>query len=107
MCHCFACQKRTGSVFGVQARFPSDKVSFEGAATEYVRTGDSGGTIRFRFCPACGSTVAWEIDKLAGFTAVAVGAFADQAFPQPRVAVYEARRHPWVHLPDLDVEHYD
>jgi hypothetical protein len=32
MCHCLACQRRTGSVFGVQARFPSDNVQIEGRA---------------------------------------------------------------------------
>jgi hypothetical protein len=105
ICHCLACQQRTGSAFGVQARFPADKVTHSGDAAEFVRVGDSGGTARFRFCPKCGSTVSWEIDKLPGFVAVAVGAFADPAFPVPKVAVYEARRHPW--LPDLDVEHYD
>lgn len=107
MCHCFACQKRTGSAFGVQARFPADKVKIEGPSTEYVRVGDSGGTVRFRFCPTCGTTLAWEIDKLEGFVAIAVGAFADPTFPEPKVAVYEARRHPWAEMPGLDVEHYD
>ena len=27
MCHCLACQKRTGSVFGQQARFPLDTIT--------------------------------------------------------------------------------
>src|SRR5688500_18875412 len=80
MCHCLACQQRTGSVFGVQARFEKDKVEIEGPASTYVRTGDSGGKASFRFCPTCGSTVCWEIDKLPGFVAVAVGAFADPSF---------------------------
>lgn len=107
MCHCLACQKRTGSAFGIQARFPADKVKIEGPFTEYLRTGDSGGTARFRFCPTCGTTLAWEVDKLEGFVAIAVGAFADPTFPPPKVAVYEARRHPWAEMPGLDVEHYD
>ena len=32
ICHCLACQKRTGSVFGAQARFPADAVTVEGLA---------------------------------------------------------------------------
>jgi hypothetical protein len=107
MCHCLACQQRTGSVFGVQARFPADKVKFEGATTTYVRTGDSGGKASFRFCPTCGSTVFWEIDKLPGFIAVAVGAFADPTFLAPKVSIYEARRHKWTRMPDLDIEIVD
>jgi hypothetical protein len=106
MCHCLACQKRTGSVFGVQSRFPRDQVTIEGPASKWERVGDSGGRITFQFCPTCGSTVCWEIDRLPGFIAVAVGAFADPAFGAPTVSVYGARRHAWAAMPsgaeDLD-----
>lgn len=106
ICHCLACQQRTGSVFGVQARFPSDQVTVEGQATRYDRVGDSGGQAAMYFCPRCGSTVYWELEKLPGFTAVAVGAFADPAFGSPIISIYEARKHPWVSLPQ-DIEHWD
>lgn len=100
LCHCLACQRRTGAPFGQQARWPADKVTIEGAATTYVRTGDSGGKATFRFCPTCGSTVYFEIDKMPGFIAVPVGAFADPSFPSPVISIYGARKHGWVHLPD-------
>jgi hypothetical protein len=106
MCHCLECQKRTGSVFGVQARWPSDKVTIEGSAREYVRAGDDGGKITFRFCPTCGTTLCWEIDTMPGVIAVAVGAFADPSFAPPKISVYEARKHAWVGLP-AEVEHHD
>ena len=64
MCHCLACQRRTGSVFAAQARWPSERVKVSGRATEWVRVGDSGGKITFRFCPTCGSTVYYEIDGM-------------------------------------------
>ncbi len=57
MCHCFACQRRTGSAYGVQARFPRDQVEIKGRATEFARVADSGNKVTFSFCPACGSTV--------------------------------------------------
>ena len=101
ICHCLACQRRTGSVFAVQARFPTDKVTIEGRATEYVRVGDEGGRLTFRFCPTCGATVYYDIDTMPGVLAVPVGAFADPSFPRPRVSVYGARRHPWAVMPDL------
>ena len=106
VCHCLACQKRTGSAFGVQARFPADAVTITGASREYARTGDEGTTARFHFCPECGAIVYYRMDAVPGFVAIPVGAFADPTFPPPRVVVYEARRHPWVHLPD-DIEHFD
>lgn len=102
VCHCLECQKRTGSAFGAQARWPSDAVLVTGEHQTFERAGDSGGHIRFRFCPRCGSTTHWEVDRLPGFVVVALGAFADAAFPAPTVAVYGGRRHGWVQLPGVD-----
>jgi hypothetical protein len=106
MCHCLACQRRTGSAFSVQARFPQDRVSIEGRSTQYVRTGDSGSRATFHFCPECGTTVYYLMEKVPEAIAVPVGAFADPTFPAPRVSVYESRRHAWVRVPE-DVEHFD
>jgi len=106
MCHCLACQRRTGSVFSVQARFPREKVTVTGRSTSYVLTGDSGGRATFHFCPDCGATVYYEIDQAPDAIAVPVGAFADPAFPAPKVSVYEVRRHAWVSVPE-DAEHFD
>ena len=104
VCHCLACQKRTGSAFGVQARFADEGVTIAGASREYARTGDEGTTARFHFCPECGDTVYYLMDAVPGFVAIPVGAFADPGFPPPRVSVYDKRQHPWVRLPD-DIEH--
>ena len=107
ICHCLECQRRTGSVFGTQARFKRAQVTIEGRAADYVRKGHSGDPITFRFCPACGSTVYWTLSALPELIAVAVGAFADPGFPAPRVSVYERRRHPWVAMPATVAEHLD
>jgi len=104
ICHCLACQRRTGSVFGQQARFRREDVSLSGASSEYVRVGDEGTRVEFHFCPNCGSTVYWKLAGLEGYLAIAVGAFADPNFPEPRVSVYESRKHGWVLAPD-DAEH--
>lgn len=106
VCHCLACQKRTGSVFGMQARWPEDAVRVEGTASQWTRVAESGNSITFRFCAVCGSTVHYTLDALPGFIAVAVGAFADPGFLPPRISVYGDRKHPWVTLP-ADIEHLD
>jgi hypothetical protein len=36
ICHCLACQRRTGSVFGAQARFDRQNVTIEGQSTAYL-----------------------------------------------------------------------
>jgi hypothetical protein len=107
MCHCNACKRRTGSAFGVQARFGREQVSASGRATTYVRVGDSGGRATFHFCPECGSTVYWELEGLPGVVAIAVGAFGDPAFPPPKVSVYEELRHPWASMPELAIERHE
>lgn len=106
ICHCNACQKRTGSVFGTQARFPREQVTIEGQSTRYMRSGDSGKPITFHFCPDCGATVYWELANAPGLIAVPVGAFADPKFPPPRHSVYEDRRHSWaLNAGQLPMEH--
>ena len=107
MCHCLACQRRTGSAFGIQARFPAERVHVAGRFAEYVRTSDEGEERTFRFCPDCGATVFWTLAAVPDAIAVPIGAFADPTFPSPTVSVYGSRRHPWVSLPDTVIRHED
>ena len=100
MGHCLACQRRTGSAFGIQARFASARVRIEGHSTEYTRRSDEGEPRTFSFCPECGATVYYRLPGEDDLIAVPVGAFADPAFPPPTRSVYEARRHEWVSVPD-------
>lgn len=104
ICHCLACQRRTGSVFGEQARFRRDNISLSGASSVYIRVGDEGSRVKFHFCPRCGSTVYYEPEGSEEYLAIPVGAFADPDFPSPRVSVYESRKHSWV-VPPADAEH--
>jgi hypothetical protein len=107
VCHCLACQRRTGSVFAALASFPAP-YKVLGTATEYVRFGDQGAKFKFRFCPVCGTNLfhtevfrtkdGGEADEQSS-VGVAVGAFADPSFPPPQASIYDCRRHPWVQLP--------
>lgn len=103
VCHCLACQRRTGSVFAAQARFPRGAVSIIGASSEFVRVGD-GTKATFRFCPKCGATVYYTMSGMDDVVAIPVGAFADPSFPAPTVSVYDERMHGWVHMP-AGIEH--
>ena len=107
VCHCVACQRRTGSAFGVQARWPKDRIDVIGRHTEYARISDAGQERTFRFCPDCGATGFMDRPRAGSDSiAVAVGAFADPSFPQPTVSVYGSRRYPWLSFPaGIDEEH--
>jgi hypothetical protein len=105
ICHCLACQRRTGSSYGYQARFPQEQVRVIGESSEFIRQGDEPGTVgNFHFCPRCGTTVYYETSGMPGMIAVTVGAFADPAFPPPDFSVWEDRKHSWV-VPPPDAEH--
>lgn len=105
VCHCLACQQRTGSAFGVQARWPVEHVAFTGDHRVWSRIGDAGGEASYRFCATCGSTLAYTNSGMPGMIAIAVGAFADPDFPPPRFSVYEERKHGWVAIVGNDVTH--
>jgi hypothetical protein len=100
LCHCVACQRRTGSVFGAQARFAAEGFRTTGESKSYTRTADSGHTLTFHFCPHCGATVHYTNDALPGFVGIPVGAFADPKFRTPAFSVYERSRHAWVQVPE-------
>ena len=98
VCHCLACQQRTGSVFASLSTFIRP-YEVSGLATTYLRVGDHGARFRFNFCPTCGSHVFKTEDGDDESVSVAVGAFADPDFPAPQVSTYTVRKHRWVELP--------
>jgi hypothetical protein len=106
VCHCLACQRRTGSVFGAQARFAKQSVAINGQSKAFVRVGDSGKCATFHFCADCGSTVYYMLEGQEDVVAIPVGAFADPQFPAPTRSVYEARMHAWVGVPP-NIEHLE
>jgi hypothetical protein len=103
VCHCLACQRRTGSAFGLQARFARERVAVHGSAREWERTSDDGEPRTFSFCPECGATVFYVLGPEPDMVAVPVGAFADPGFPAPTRSVWESRKHAWVSVPTADV----
>jgi hypothetical protein len=98
LCHCRACQRRTGSSYGIAAFFAREAVTVAGTMRDFSRPSDSGFDVIHHFCPDCGSTVWWEPKRKPDLIAVASGAFADPRFPAPTQSVNERHRHPWVDL---------
>ncbi len=107
VCHCYDCQKRSGSAFAFQARFPAEAVAVAGNSNVYEHAGDSGELAHFHFCPTCGSTLWYHARPHRELFAVAVGAFADRDFPAPHYSVYEERKHRWLEVAGEGIEHYD
>ena len=99
VCHCKACQRRTGAVIHNGSRWLKSQVRIEGEHKIYGRIADSGFEIRFHFCPNCGSSVFWEGDRSPTTCGIAVGCFADPNFPTPTSSGWEESMHPWLGLP--------
>jgi len=105
-CHCFACQRRTGAVFGSTSFFRRDQVvSIDGEHRTWRRAADSGRFLTFHFCPTCGSNVFWEAEGTPDRISVAVGCFADPDFPAPTQSGWEESMHRWLGLPAA-TEHF-
>jgi hypothetical protein len=108
VCHCLDCQKRTGSGFSAQARWPAEQVEVEGMSKIWVHFADSGNEISHHFCPQCGSTLHYRITgKFDGLVAIPLGAFDDPYFLSPGFSVWEERKHDWVAIVGDEVEHSD
>jgi hypothetical protein len=105
LCHCRNCQQRTGSLFSVAAFFVREQVEEKGVSRVFKRSSASGFPVAFHFCADCGSSVWWEPERMPLLVGIAVGAFADPAFPMPEQAVWATDRHAWLDLPDTIVSH--
>ena len=102
ICNCLACQRRTGSAFGMQAGFKRDQVEVSGRFNDYSRISDEADRKEhvFHFCPDCGSQVFYTEPDEPELLVVSVGSFADPSFPWPTRSGYDSNRHPWVRLPE-------
>ncbi|MGF1474755.1 MAG: GFA family protein [Geminicoccaceae bacterium] len=100
-CSCLACQRRTGSVFGVGAYFRRNQIlSIEGGSRTFGRTAASGRGLTYHFCPACGTSVYWILDMRPDHIGVAVGCFAEPTFGAPARMVWAENKHHWVDMPE-------
>jgi len=100
-CHCQACQRRTGALFGSTSFWRKSQVlAIEGERRSWRRVAESGTGLVHQFCPTCGSTVYWESEATPEMVSVAVGSFADPKFPAPVRTVWTTSKHPWLPFPD-------
>ncbi len=108
LCHCKACQRRTGTVVHARAYFLTKNARFEGDDKVHPRVADTGFGVDCHFCPNCGTTVYWVSDKRPDYRGIAVGCFADPTLPAPPRSTWEASKHPWLGLPsDMVYQQWD
>jgi len=110
-CHCLNCQKRSGSAFAVQARWPDERVKIAGNSGAFRKKGDSGNWATFHFCPDCGSDVYFVNGgptvhpAVAASVAIPLGAFDDPFFATPQFSIWESRKHKWLEICGDGIQH--
>jgi hypothetical protein len=82
--------------------YPKDAIEIAGAAKEYVRATDTGGSFKTYFCETCGTSVYWIAGKHPEMVGVASGTLSDPSFAKPLRSVWEQSKHEWV---DMDFVH--
>lgn len=107
ICNCLACQRRTGSAFGMQAAFSADQVRITGRYGDFARVSEEPDQKVgvFHFCPDCGSQVFTTEPRDPDLVVVSVGSFADPNFPPPTESGYDNNRHAWIGLPESVQRH--
>ena len=105
VCHCLDCQRRSGSAFAAQVRFPAEQVTIAGNSTEYAHAGGGGNIARFHFCPTCGDSVYFTNDTIPETIAIALGTLANPYAFTPNFSVWENRKHDWIEITGDGIEH--
>lgn len=106
VCHCLDCQRRSGSAFAAQARWPAGDVALVGTSAQWTKRSESGSLATFSFCPQCGSNMLYRSDAMPDLVAVPIGGFADPKFPAPIYSVYEDRKQSWVEITSPGTDHH-
>ena len=100
-CHCFWCQRETGSAFALNAMIEADRVQVLQGEVDIIDTPtQSGKGQRISRCPRCEIAV-WSNYSGAGDAVrfVRVGTLDEPARLPPDIHIFTASKQPWVSLP--------
>jgi hypothetical protein len=99
VCHCDACKKRTGSAYGISLPVDEDAVEkFTGSTKVFTRAGESGKKVEYEFCPNCGTTVRWRVERIGNRQCFAGGALDDPTQIEIGGEMYANEALPWARL---------
>jgi hypothetical protein len=110
-CHCYWCQRETGSAFVLNAMIEAERVQLlEGAVAGVDLPTHSGKGQKVARCPKCAIAV-WSNYAGAGDTIrfIRVGTLDEPWRLPPDIHIYTASKQPWVVLPPgvpAEVEYY-
>lgn len=101
-CHCDCCRRSTGAPLSVYVAYPNHAVRYFGERPESF---ESSPGIHRSFCARCGTSIAYQDDRLPGMTYFHVGVFdTPQAF-EPTLHGFFAEKLFWLELADHGERH--
>jgi hypothetical protein len=107
-CHCRACQRQTGSAFGVNVLIEAENVELLGEAPVAIEVASGSGKGQaIHVCANCGASV-WGIYHAAGDGArfIRAGTLDDPDLAVPRAHIWTDSKQPWVVIPE-DVPRFE
>ena len=99
-CHCFDCQRQTGSAFVINALIETSR--FELMSGEPLPVGvptDSGRSHEIHRCPTCQTALWSNYGGRAALRFVRVGTLENPSSLPPDVHIFIRSKQPWITLP--------
>ena len=96
VCNCTNCQHSSGSALSTIALVPRAGLAVTGELKGYEYAGDSGGKLKFNFCPHCGSPVLLNIRNMPDIVSIKVGSFDDTSWFKPTINIWTHSAQAWL-----------
>ena len=97
ICWCRDCQHLAGNGTA-NAIFPTESIEIEANTAEYSSKGDSGNTVRRRFCPRCGSHLFADSTGRLGLTVIRLGTLDEPSSIKPVANIWASSTPAWACL---------
>lgn len=104
-CWCRDCQRLAAGGPTQNAIFPTEAVTITGELAHGQWTAESGNTLTFHFCPACGTQIYAQSSARPQFRTVRFGAIDQPHDLAPTMAIWTDRAPAWAHI-DPALERY-
>lgn len=100
-CHCMACQRRSGSAFGLSMLVNNESFTVtRGAPKFWCRVAAGAVESTHRFCGHCGGGIACEKPTAPDVTAVHAGTLDDTSWMRPIAHVNLRHAQAWQRVPN-------
>jgi hypothetical protein len=99
-CHCYNCQKRTGSAFSMGLVVATESLEVKGPLVPWSRVSDEGDTNTRCSCADCGNIIYGIGDTNPELAKLQAGTLDDTSDVEPDVHLWTCRKQSWVRLPE-------